>query len=113
MIMAEKIFPTIKKKLRNHGVNHFDAAGNIFIKTRNQTIWIDGNKYTPPRKADTDKAFTKTGLKAVFYLLINDGAVNLKFFSLCSWPVNENSPRSLQDISCVFIGREVQGIVLP
>ncbi|MGC4233245.1 MAG: type IV toxin-antitoxin system AbiEi family antitoxin [Niabella sp.] len=79
MIMAEKIFPTIKEQLRNYGINHVDAAGNIFIKTPDQTIWIDGNKYTPPKQATTNKAFTKTGLKVIFYLLINEDAINLPY----------------------------------
>lgn len=108
MIMAEKIFPTIKKELRNHGVNHVDAAGNIFIKTRNQTIWIDGNKYTPPKKADTNKAFTKTGLKAVFYLLINEGAINLPYRQLA-----EATGVALGNIKNIIDGLNEAGHVLP
>lgn len=79
MIMAENIFPTIKEELRNNGINYVDAAGNIYIKTAHQIIWIDGNKYIPQKSTNTNKAFTKTGLKTIFYFLTNDDAINFPY----------------------------------
>jgi hypothetical protein len=108
MIMAEKIFPAIKDELRNHGVNHVDAAGNIFIKTGNQTIWIDGHKYISPKIGGNNKAFTKTGLKAVFYLLINAEAINLPYRQLA-----EATGVALGNIKNIIDGLRQAGHVLP
>ena len=108
MIMAEKIFPGIKDELRKHGVSHVEAAGNIFIKTANQTIRIDGFKYKAAKTAGTNKAFTKTGLKMVFYLLRTDDAINLPYRHLA-----EVTNVALGNIKNIVDGLREAGYVLP
>lgn len=108
MVMAEKIFPTLKEELRANNINYVEAAGNIFIKTAKQTIWIDGNKYKALKKSGTNKAFTKTGLKTVFYLLLNEHAINLPYRKLA-----EATGVALGNINNVFEGLKEMGFILP
>lgn len=77
MVIAERIFPSIKEKLRDAGINYLDGAGNIYIKTKHNIIWLDGFKHEDPEKPVTNRAFTKTGLKMVFYLLLHREAINM------------------------------------
>jgi len=77
LVIAERIFPAIKVKLRNEGINYLDGAGNAYIKTKHHTIWLDGFKHEEPEKPVTNRAFTKTGLKMVFYLMLNKEAINM------------------------------------
>jgi len=77
MVIAERIFPAIKAKLRDAEINYLDGAGNIYIKTKHNTIWLDGFKHEDPEKPVTNRAFTKTGLKMVFYLLLHKEAISM------------------------------------
>lgn len=45
MVIAERIFPTIKEKWRNEGINYLDGAGNVYIQTPRNTICSDGFKH--------------------------------------------------------------------
>ncbi len=76
MVVAERIFPTLKKILQEKKIGYLDTAGNIFIHTGENIIWIDGNKPIEKKKI-ANRAFTKTGLKTVFYLLLNNDALNM------------------------------------
>ncbi|WP_316826357.1 type IV toxin-antitoxin system AbiEi family antitoxin [Pedobacter miscanthi] len=77
MVIAERIFPAMKEKLRNAEINYLDGAGNIYIRTKRVTIWLDGFKHEEPEKPVTNRAFTKTGLKMVFYLMLHREAINM------------------------------------
>jgi hypothetical protein len=82
IVVAERIFPQIKETLREHKINYLDGAGNIYLNTPHQLIWIDGNKHTEAEKPVTNRAFTKTGLKTVFYLLLGENNINLSYRDL-------------------------------
>ncbi|MNK61717.1 hypothetical protein D3C87_808820 [compost metagenome] len=77
IVIAERIFPAIKEKLRNEGINYLDGAGNVYIRTPRNTIWLDGFKHEEREKPVTNRAFTKTGLKLVFYLMLHNEAINM------------------------------------
>lgn len=81
IVVAETIFPAIKEILRENNIGYIDTAGNVYLKTGGKLLWIDGNK---PReqKIITNRAFTKTGLKMVFYLLLDLEAINLPYRKL-------------------------------
>lgn len=80
MIVGERIFPALKEKLREKKIGYLDGAGNIFMDTARKLIWIDGNKAIEREKeVMLNRAFTKTGLKTVFYLLLFEEAVNLPY----------------------------------
>lgn len=79
-------------------VNVLDTAGNARIKSKNLFIHISGKKNQKVSlKEKTTKAFNETGLKLVFYLLLDDNNVNLSYREL-----NERTKISLGAINNVF-----------
>lgn len=77
LLIAERIFPTIKEKLRKEKINYLDGAGNAYIRTKHHTIFLDGFRHEEQEKPVTNRAFTKTGLKMVFYLMLHEEAINM------------------------------------
>ena len=77
MVVADRIFPTLKELLREKKIGYLDNAGNIYLHADDNFIWLDGNKPIAEEKPVTNRAFTKTGLKTVFYLLLHEDAINM------------------------------------
>ena len=77
IVMANKIFPKLKEELRQNNIGYIEAIGNVYFKAENIFIWIEGNKFQGIDKAIPNRAFTKTGLKVIFNLLLNDELINL------------------------------------
>jgi hypothetical protein len=107
MVVAENIFPTIKELLRDKKIGYLDTAGNIFIHADDTFIWIDGNKPVEEKKPATNRAFTKTGLKTVFYLLLVEDAINMPYRKLA-----EATDVALGNIKNVMEGLKDAGFIL-
>lgn len=107
MVVAEHIFPAIKEKLRTEKIAYLDTAGNIFIHTADIYIWIEGRKPILQHKAVTNRAFTKAGLKTVFCLLLEPGAINLPYRQLA-----QTAHVALGNIRNVLDGLKASGFIL-
>lgn len=107
IVIAERIFPLLKAKLREYEIAYLDGAGNIFIKTDDNFIWLDGQKPIETDKPLTNRAFTKTGLKTVFYLLLQKNAINLPHRTLAL-----NTNVALGNIKNVITGLKEAGYIL-
>ena len=79
LLVAQTIPPGVKTILREKKIAYLDAAGNIFIDTKDIFIRIEGNKFTPLAKGGNNRAFTKTGLKVVFHFLLYPDQVNTTY----------------------------------
>jgi len=107
MVIADRIFPTIKRKLRSEKINYLDGAGNIYIRTEKSFIWLDGFKHEEMEKPVTNRAFTKTGLKMVFFLMLHEDAINMPQRLLA-----HATGVALGNIKNVITGLEEAGYVL-
>ena len=107
IIIAEKIFPTLKEILRDKEIAYLDTAGNIYVQNYANYIWIDGNKAIEEKKPVTNRAFTKTGLKTVFYLLLNKDAINMPYRKLA-----DATDVALGNIKNVMEGLKDAGFIL-
>jgi hypothetical protein len=76
MIVAERIFPNIKEQLRQQSIAYLEANGNIFFNQNRFHYFIDVNKPVHLEKEKGNRAFTKTGTKVIFHLLVNDELLN-------------------------------------
>lgn len=76
LLIAERIFPKVKAELRDLNFPYLEANGNIFIKKDPLWLWIDTNRRTDTKKETGNRAFTKTGLKVLFYLLLHKDNIN-------------------------------------
>ena len=77
LLVALRIFPKIKAKLRQRGIPYLEGNGNLFLKKKDLFLFIDTQKPLDIEKKGGNRAFTKTGLKVLFYLLQHKEAVNL------------------------------------
>lgn len=77
MLFVRHIFPKIKEELRIMKIPYLEANGNIYLKKDNIFLFIDTQKPLQMEKKKGNRAFTKTGLKVLFYFLQNKDAINL------------------------------------
>ena len=78
IVIAEKIYPKIKKQLKELDIPYLEVNGNFYLQNEDCFFLIDTNKKVTLRKEKANRAFTKTGIKIVFHLLINPELVNKK-----------------------------------
>lgn len=76
LLVAEKLYPKVKKELRENRVNYLEGNGNVYINTDNLLLYIDTNEVTKTQKEKGNRAFTKTGLKVIFHFLLNPKLIN-------------------------------------
>lgn len=107
MIVAEKIFPAMKEELRKRNVNYMDGAGNVFISEGKTFLWMDGQR-APALKKTVNKAFTKTGLKVVFYFLHRRNGFDKTYREIA-----QATGVALGNINNVIHGLNEAGFLLP
>jgi hypothetical protein len=76
LIIAENLFPNIKDILDEHEIGYIDLKGNINIKTEKFLIKIAGKKYSLIQQEKYGRAFTKTGIKLILLLLLDENKIN-------------------------------------
>lgn len=83
-MIAECIPAGVKKALQKHHINYLEANGNAFITKGDLLVIIDGNKKVDIEKPVANRAFMKTGLKAVFHFLNHPEAANDNYRKLAA-----------------------------
>lgn len=76
LLIAYRLYPQLKEQLRERDINYIEANGNLYIKNEGLFIYIDAQAPLTREKETGNRAFTKTGLKVVFQLLLNPDLVN-------------------------------------
>jgi hypothetical protein len=107
LIVAYRIYPNYRQLLQEMGINYLEANGNAFIHKNGKFILID--KF-PPLKSignDNNRAFTKTGLRVFFQLLID----NTNLF-VSQRELAEKSGVALGNIPLVIKGLKAIGLLL-
>jgi hypothetical protein len=108
LVIANRIFPTIKEELRQHNIAYLETNGNIFIKQGNVFLWLDTQKPLLQEKDKLNRAFSKTGLKVIFQLLIDKDIINLPYRDIA-----KQTEVGLGNINYVFNGlKEMNFLVL-
>lgn len=82
MVIADHIYPAQKKILKDSGIGYLDTAGNIYLENENHLIWLEGNKQVEEEKPASNRAFTKAGLRTLFYFLLNEETLNFPYRKL-------------------------------
>ncbi|MFT6972691.1 MAG: hypothetical protein ACJAXX_003276 [Roseivirga sp.] len=108
MLVANRIFPKIKEELRQKEIPYLEANGNIFLKKGKLFMFVDTQKPLPIEKNKGNRAFTKTGLKVLFYLLQHKEAINLTQRKLA-----EKARVGLGNIPQVIDGLKETGYLIP
>jgi hypothetical protein len=85
LLIAERIFPNIKKELRLHKIAYLESSGNMYIELPEVYVWIDGLKNVETKKNQPNRAFAKTGLKMLFHLLIKPEIIQWSYREISNY----------------------------
>lgn len=108
MLVAKRIFPKVKEELRQKEIPYLEANGNVFLKKEKIFLFVDTQKPLDIEKNKGNRAFTKTGLKVLFYMLQHKDAVNLTQRELA-----EKAQVGLGNIPQVIDGLKETGYLIP
>jgi len=83
-LVASYINPPQAEKLRELGIEFFDAAGNVFLKQKGLHVFVTGRKARGVNlpEARRARAFNATGSRLVFALLCHPGLENKPYRDL-------------------------------
>ena len=107
LLISDSLFPNIKAEMRKKGISYLDAAGNIFLNTDKQHIWIEGHKNEKKGIEKINRAFTSTGLKAVYLFLIDDNFINQTQRTIA-----DEAGIALGNINLILHGLKEQGFLI-
>lgn len=108
LLIANRLFPKIKEELREKGIPYLEANGNIFLKKDGLFLFVNTMKPLDIEKDKGNRAFTKTGLKVLFFLLQNKQAINFTQRELA-----EKTGVALGNIPQVIDGLKETGYLIP
>ncbi|NLN48229.1 MAG: hypothetical protein GX154_03920 [Clostridiales bacterium] len=77
LLVANRIFHNTKEELRKRNIPYIETNGNIYLRKGNIYLYVDTNRNDNIKRVRGNRAFTKTGLKVLFYLLQYKEAINL------------------------------------
>lgn len=84
LVIASYITPKAKSALRKYAFSYVDRVGNMYFRKGAIHIHIEGIRNQPPTEDYKNRAFTPTGIKVVFQLLINKALVNATYRSMAA-----------------------------
>lgn len=108
MIVAQTIFPKIKQELRSRNIAYLEANGNIYLNEKGIFLWLDANEPIAIKHKTTNRAFTKTGLKVVYLLLLDNTWVNKTYREIA-----ERTDTGIGNITNIFNGLKDEGFLIP
>jgi len=107
MMVANRISPQIKAKLREERIAYLEANGNVYIKQNGFMLWVDTQKPIQKEKDQINRAFTKTGLSLVFQFLLDESLINLPYRQIAKL-----TEVSLGNIHYVMNGLQAMGFLI-
>ncbi len=107
LLVAYRIYPKYRQLLQEMEINYLEANGNAFIRKNGKFILID--KFAPLKGAadENNRAFTKTGLKVFFQLLVDNSNLFVSQRELA-----EKAGVALGNIPLVIKGLKAVGLLL-
>lgn len=106
MLIAERLYPNVKRNLEKAHINWMDGAGNIYLKNEDHFIWIEHHT-TTPAKEKTNRAFNKTGLKVVFLFLHDEAWLNKTYREIA-----ETADVALGNIKYILDGLKQKNLLI-
>ena len=108
LLIAKHIFPKVKEILHHKEIAYIETNGNIFLKKDKVYLFVDTQKTIDTEKTQSNRAFTKTGLKVLFYLLQHGKDINLTQRELAN-----KAGVALGNIPQIIKGLQETGFLLP
>lgn len=108
MLMAYRIEPNAKKELRRLDIPYLESNGNLFMHKGQLFFWLEHSKPLKLDKQQGNRAFTKTGLRAIFHFLRFEEDINLPYRAIA-----EITGTALGNVPNILKGLKEQGFLLP
>jgi hypothetical protein len=97
LLIGDYISKPLRKNLKEKQISYLDTSGNTFITNHNGLlIYTETNTSNPVLTPKTGNAFSKTGLKVIFQLLINDSILHQPYRKIAEYA--QVSPDSVSRI---------------
>lgn len=107
LLVSYRLYPKYKKLLQEMSINYLEANGNAFIKKQGVFILIDKYPTLKEPEKDANRAFTKTGLRVFFQLLVSNENLFITQRDLA-----KQAGVSLGNIPLVLKGLKTLGLLL-
>lgn len=108
ILIAYRLYPELKKQLREHNIAYLEANGNFYFKDKNKWFWIDANTPLKVEQDNRNRAFTKTGLRVLFEFLNNPQLINQTYRQ-----ITEYTGTSVGNITHIINGLKQENLILP
>lgn len=80
ILISDYISKPVKNYLKDNKMSYLDMAGNAFIKNKEGLfLYIETNKNLKLSSEKSNRAFSKSGLKVIYQILINKEIVNMPY----------------------------------
>lgn len=80
ILISDYIPKLLKTHLKRKNISYLDLAGNAFITNdKGVFIYLETNKNLRFTIGKSNRAFSKSGLKVVYQILINDQVINMSY----------------------------------
>jgi hypothetical protein len=107
ILVAYRLTSEMKMELRRRNIAYIEANGNLYIKKGKIFMFVDGQTPIKAVSENTNRAFTKTGLKVIFHLLIMEDLINKPYREIAV-----TTDVALGNINYVFTGLKDMGYIL-
>ncbi|MFZ1458179.1 MAG: type IV toxin-antitoxin system AbiEi family antitoxin [Saprospiraceae bacterium] len=107
LLITKRLTPEIRMELRNRNIEYLEANGNMYINKNELLLVVDGQPPIRTENENTNRAFTKTGLKVIFHLLLIDDLINKPYRDIAAI-----TKVALGNINYIFTGLKEMGFLL-
>ena len=107
MVIATYIQDGIKETLRKNHIAYLEANGNLFTDIENKFVWVETQKPRLIAKNKKNRAFTATGLKVIFHILLDEQLINKTYRDIA-----EITDVALGNINYVINGLKQEGYLI-
>lgn len=85
IVIANIIYPEVRRLLKEKEINYIDGACNMYLKTLNNFIYVEGNRNEKVKNNYKGRLFGKGGIKTIFVLLINENLLNAPYRDIAEY----------------------------
>ncbi|MEI6949650.1 type IV toxin-antitoxin system AbiEi family antitoxin [Paraflavisolibacter sp. H34] len=107
LLLAGHILPSVKGTLREAGIAYLEANGNLFIRRQGIFLWIETQKPLKLAPERGNRAFTKTGVKALFLFLQDETWLNKPYRQIAAL-----TGTGIGNITNIIKGLKAEGFLL-
>lgn len=107
LLITKRLASEMRMELRAKNIEFLEANGNMYINNNDLLLVVDGQPPIKIKNKITNRAFTKTGLKVIFHLLLMDDLINKPYREIAT-----TTNVALGNINYIFTGLKELGFLI-